>query len=97
MTLQSSAHAFYIAGNLRIHQAQDSNPRIAVEQRRQWLDEAYEFHVKSLKLSRMTFGTGHHRVADACMRLAWHLDQRGKLDEAMYVANQSRCLFLSFF
>lgn len=68
-------------GNVRISQAQD--PMITPEQKQQWLDDAYNFHAKSWKSWKVTHGEEHHYTADACLRYAWHLTQRGNNEAAM--------------
>ncbi|EED22769.1 hypothetical protein TSTA_062560 [Talaromyces stipitatus ATCC 10500] len=87
-----AGQAFYILGNVRICQAEDPSPLITEEQRKLWLNDAYNAHYKSLKCLRATLGEEHHKTADAWMRYAWHLEQRGlddlainSLDEALKI------------
>jgi hypothetical protein len=79
-------------GNVRKSQAED--PSITAEQRQQWLDESYNYHSRSLKVWKITHGEEHHHTADAGLRLAWHLMQRGNNDRAVYVSISNLHFFL---
>jgi hypothetical protein len=61
----------YLKGNIRVHQLR--------------LEEAFNLHVHALQLFKLSFGESHHRTADVCYKVAWHLHRRGEHGEARSV------------
>ncbi|KAJ5414876.1 hypothetical protein N7509_000210 [Penicillium cosmopolitanum] len=61
-------HAFYVLGNIRVGQG--------------LLDEAYELHLKTVRNWEVTFGTAHHKTADAYHKIGWHLSRMGEDEKA---------------
>ncbi|OTA54712.1 hypothetical protein K449DRAFT_469394 [Hypoxylon sp. EC38] len=46
------------------------------------LDEAYQTHLFSLEMLEETLGKNHHRFADACYKVGWHLYRRGNFEQS---------------
>lgn len=51
--------------------------------KQQKYEEAYETHNSALEMLEDTVGNGHHRFADACYKIGWHLKRKGEYEAAL--------------
>ena len=47
------------------------------------LEDAYHTHSQVLKLFKASLGIRHHRTADICHKLGWHLNRNRNYTAAM--------------
>lgn len=59
---------YYALGNTQIRQCK--------------LEEANQTHVYSMEMLGETIGKTHHRFADACYKVGWHLMRKGEFEAA---------------
>ena len=45
-------------------------------------EEAYRTHAQVLKIFKASVGIRHHRTADICHKLGWHLNRNGNYTSA---------------
>lgn len=72
---------YNILGNIRIAQARDI--LATEEQRKRYLDDAYQLHLKALESWTTIFGGDHHETADVYHKLAWHRAEKQDYKSAM--------------
>jgi len=69
LTICSTGHCLYTLGNVEIALDEMAN--------------AFETHKQVLKLWKASLGDRHHKTADICHKLGWHLNQQRKYAPAM--------------
>jgi cytochrome c-type biogenesis protein CcmH/NrfG len=47
------------------------------------LGEAEQAHSTALRMIGSTLGKTHHRYADACYKMGWHLDRQAKYHDSL--------------
>jgi len=65
-----TGHAMFALGNVQIGKGR--------------FDEAYKTHAQVLTLFKSSLGIRHHRTADTCHKLGWHLNRMRNYPAAMY-------------
>ncbi|KFY01636.1 hypothetical protein V490_00828 [Pseudogymnoascus sp. VKM F-3557] len=84
---------YNILGNLRIAQARDI---LATEdQRKRYLDDAYQLHLKALESWTTIFGGDHHETADVCHKLAWHRAEKQDYNNAILYLQRALTIYKS--
>lgn len=71
--------AYFALGNTQIRQKK--------------LDQAYETHKDALQMLGVTLGQTHHRYADACYKMGWHLRRQSNYHESIAFLDKALTIY----